>query len=67
MPDNRRLRAFTKVDLKAGETKKVSLQIPAEDLSFVETDGKYHLEEGSFTFMCGGQYLKADCTETRIR
>ena len=67
MPDNRRLRAFTKVDLKAGETKKVSLQIPAEDLSFVGTDGKYHLEEGSFTFMCGGQYLKADCTETRIR
>ncbi|MBO4469901.1 MAG: glycoside hydrolase family 3 C-terminal domain-containing protein [Bacteroidales bacterium] len=67
MPDNRRLRAFTKVDLKAGETKKVSLQIPAEDLSFVGTDGKYHLEEGSFTFMCGGQYLKADCIETRIR
>lgn len=67
MPDNRRLRAFTKVDLKAGETKKVSLQIPAEDLSFVGTDGKYHLEEGSFTFLCGGQYLKATCTETIVR
>ena len=67
MPDNRRLRAFTKVDLKAGETKKVSLQIPAEDLSFVGTDGKYHLEEGSFTFLCGGQYLKASCTKTSVR
>ena len=67
MPDNRRLRAFTKIELQPGETKTVSLQVPAEDLAFVGTDGKYHLEEGSFTFLCGGKYLQANCLQTTVK
>lgn len=64
MPDNRRLRAFTKIELNPGETKEVTLRFPADDLSFVLPDGSYTLEKGTFTFMTGGLYLKADCTET---
>ena len=67
MPDNRRLRAFEKIELKPGETRRVNLTIPADDLAFVGTDGLYHLEEGSFTFLCGGQYAKACCTKTSVR
>lgn len=64
MPDNRRLRAFTKIEINPGETKDVTFRFPADDLSFVLPDGSYILEEGAFTFMSGGLYLKADCIET---
>ena len=67
MPDNRRLRAFEKIELKPGETRRVNLTILADDLAFVGTDGLYHLEEGSFTFLCGGQYANACCTKTTVR
>mgnify|MGYP002624219239 FL=1 len=64
MPDNRRLRAFAKVELNPGETKEVTLSFPADDLSFVLPDGTYILEKGTFTFMAGGLYLDAYCKET---
>ncbi len=41
MPDNRRLRAFDKISLNPGETKTVTLTIPAQDLAFVGQDGKW--------------------------
>jgi len=66
MPDNRRLRAFRKIELQPGETKRVTLAIPAEELSFVGADGLRHLEEGGFTFLCGNQYVKANCTRTVV-
>ena len=61
MPDNRRLRAFTKISLEPGESRRVTLTVPARDLAFVGLDGKWHLEEGSFTVMVGGQFLKVQC------
>ena len=64
MPDNRRLRAFRKIGLEPGETRRVTLSVPADELSFVGFDGTWHLEEGDFTFMVGGQYQKARCTAT---
>ena len=63
MPDNRRLRAFTKVEIQPGETAHIVLEVPATDLAFVGRDGRWHLEEGSFTFLCGGKYVKASCSE----
>ena len=66
MPDNRRLRAFTKVELAPGQTQTVRLTVPARDLAFVGFDGAWRLEEGSFTFLCGGQYVKSVCTSTSV-
>ena len=63
MPDNRRLRAFTKVEIQPGETAHIVLEVPATDLAFVGRDSRWHLEEGSFTFLCGGHYVKASCSE----
>jgi beta-glucosidase len=63
-PENRRLRAFEKVDLKPGETKTVTLTIPASDLAFVGYDGKWVLEEGDFRIQVGNQTLPLHCTAT---
>jgi beta-glucosidase len=63
-PENRRLRAFQKVDLKPGETKTVTLTIPASDLAFVGYDGKWVLEEGDFRIQVGNQTLPLHCTAT---
>lgn len=52
-PDVKRLRAFDKIDLKPGESKNVSFNIPVNDLSFVGTDNKKHLEKGEFKIEVG--------------
>lgn len=65
-PDVKRLRAFDKVSLLPGETKTVTLTIPADDLAFVGYDYKWRLEEGEFTFICGNQHVNASCTTTRV-
>ena len=66
MPDNRRLRAFRKVEIQPGETVSVSLEVPATDLAFVGRDSRWHLEQGSFTFLCGGKYTKASCSSDSV-
>lgn len=65
-PDVLRVRGFDKVNLKPGESKKVSFSIPARDLAFVNYDGQWILEKGEFEFTIGGQKVKASCTETVI-
>lgn len=35
MPDNKRLRAFDKIELKPGETQNVKFKLKASDLAFV--------------------------------
>ncbi|MCR5077597.1 MAG: glycoside hydrolase family 3 C-terminal domain-containing protein [Prevotella sp.] len=64
-PDNRRLRAFDKIDLQPGETKTVSLTVPAKDLAFVGYDGKWILEEGDFRIQTGDQTLTVSCDQTK--
>ncbi len=64
VPDNRRLRNFTKLALSPGETKTVSLSVDASDLAFVGYDGKWILEAGEFRFQMGTQVVNAVCTET---
>lgn len=65
VPDNRRLRAFDKVELRPGETRKVTLTLKASDLAFVGYDGRWVLEKGDFVVRVGGQTLKLRCTETK--
>ena len=63
-PDNRRLRAFDKVELKPGETKTVTFRLPASDLAFVGADGHWVLEAGEFRLQAGNQTLMLTCNET---
>jgi beta-glucosidase len=66
IPDVKRLRGFEKVALEPGETKTVTIEIPADDLAFVGADGKWRLEEGDFRLSCGGLGVMARCTETKV-
>lgn len=56
-PENRRLRAFKKVELQPGETQTVTLSIKDSDLAFVNSDGQWVLEPGDFRMQCGNQVL----------
>ena len=66
IPDVKRLRAFTKIDLQPGESKTVPLTVPASELAFVGPDGKWRLEEGAFRMSCGGRSLNLRCSETKV-
>ena len=65
VPDNRRLRDFTKVELQPGETKTVTFRLPAKSLAFVGADGKWILEEGDFNLKVGNQTIGIECSETK--
>jgi len=65
VPDCRRLRAFEKIELKPGESRTVSVTIPASDLAFVGEDGRWILEQGDFVFTCGGLSAQSTCSATR--
>ena len=64
-PDNRRLRAFDKVELQPGETKTVTFRLPATDLAFVDDCGRWVLEAGDFRLQAGSQTLTITCNETK--
>ena len=66
VPDNRRLRDFTKVELSPGETKTVSFLLPAKNLAFVGGDGRWTLEEGEFILRIGRLTQTVHCTKTKI-
>ena len=65
-PENRRLRGFEKVELLPGETRTVSISIPASDLAFVGHDGKWRLEKGLFRMQMGTQTLPITCSDTKV-
>jgi beta-glucosidase len=54
-PNMQRLRAFKKIDLKAGETQTVSFTLTAADLAFVNAELKTVTEAGNFDLMIGKQ------------
>ena len=66
VPDNRRLRDFTKIALEPGETKTVTFQLPANSLAFVGADGRWTLEEGDFLLKVGRLTVPTTCRETKI-
>lgn len=56
-PDVKRLRAFDKIELKAGETKTVTFKITADDLGFINPEGKKVTEDGDFTLQIADQKI----------
>ena len=54
-PDFKRLRAYDKIDLKAGETKTVTFKITPKDIAFVNDLSKTVTEAGEFKVMIGDQ------------
>jgi beta-glucosidase len=48
------LKGFEKVDLKAGESRKVTFTITPDELKFYNNELKYDWEAGDFTIMIGG-------------
>ena len=65
VPDNKRLRDFTKIALEPGETKTVTFQLPAKSLAFVGADGRWTLEEGDFILKIGNQTVPIFCERTK--
>lgn len=65
-PDNRRLRAFQKVELEAGESKVVEFSLPVKDLAFVGADGRWRLEAGDFRLSVGSEYTYITCAQTKV-
>ena len=57
-PDVKRLRAFTKVELDARETKTVTLTVHPSDLAFVNEDMEWVLEPGQFRATVGNQRVE---------
>ncbi len=66
VPDNKRLRCFTKVSLEPGETKTVTFSLPAKDLAFVGADGRWTLEEGDFLLRVARLTAPTACTQTKV-
>ena len=66
VPDNKRLRDFTKIELQPGETKTVTFQLPAKNLAFVGADGRWTLEEGDFILKVANLAVGTACTQTKI-
>ena len=66
VPDNKRLRDFTKIALEPGEVKTVTFQLPAKNLAFVGADGKWTLEEGDFVLKVGNQTVPTACSQTKV-
>ncbi len=59
VPSLKRLRAFERVSIKAGESKTVTFEISKDDLSFIKEDQIAHTytrvtEDGEFKLMIGG-------------
>lgn len=54
-PSTKRLRNFTKISLKAGESKTVEFTLKPEELAFVNKDLQWVTEEGSFTIQIANQ------------
>ena len=48
------LKAFKRVNLKAGETKEVELAIDKKELELYQGDSQWLLEPGDFVIMAGG-------------
>ena len=66
VPDNKRLRDFTKIELQPGETKTVTFKLPAKNLAFVNADGNWTLEEGEFVLKISKLTQSIQCTKNKV-
>ena len=65
-PDFKRLRAYQKIDLKAGEMKTVSFKITPRNLAFVNDLSKTVTEPGEFKIMIGDQTANFNFISTMV-
>ncbi|MDE6097842.1 MAG: glycoside hydrolase family 3 C-terminal domain-containing protein, partial [Muribaculaceae bacterium] len=65
-PDVRRLRAFSKHELKPGEETTVEFKLPVRELAFVNPDGDWVVERGEFRLQAGTEscIIKVDSSKT---
>ncbi len=54
-PDTKRLRGFSKISLKPGETRTVTFKVNAKDLAFVNDQSKLVTETGEFKIQIADQ------------
>jgi beta-glucosidase len=47
------LKDFKRVSIKAGETAKISFELPASKLAFYDAEGNLMLQKGAFKVMVG--------------
>ncbi len=59
------LKGFVRVDLKAGEEKKVTISLAKADMGFYDNQGTYVLEDGLFRLYIGGNSRDCQCREVR--
>jgi beta-glucosidase len=65
-PDFKRLRAYDKIDLKAGESKNVTFKLTPKDLAFVNDVNKTVTEAGDFKIMIGDQSVGFKYTSNTV-
>ncbi|MBU2466007.1 MAG: glycoside hydrolase family 3 C-terminal domain-containing protein, partial [Bacteroidetes bacterium] len=63
----RELKAFKRVWLEAGDSKKVNFSLHPESLGFYKIDGSYGTEPGRFTIFVGGDSNAGLSTEFELR
>ena len=63
----KRLAAFKRVSLEAGEQQKCVIQLSPDDFSLITADGRTVVEPGDFRIMAGFSSREEDLTETIIR
>ncbi|MFP5470580.1 MAG: beta-glucosidase [Bacteroidia bacterium] len=56
-PSIKRLRAFKKIEIKGGQSKKVKLSIPISELAFVNRDNLWQVESGDFELSINSQKI----------
>lgn len=62
----RELKAFEKIALAPGESKRVTLRVPVENLGFHMDDGSYVIESGTIEAFVGGSSLAAPAGRAEI-
>lgn len=60
------LKGFRRIELEAGESAAVSLELKKQDMGFYDNQGKYVLEDGLFRLYVGGNSRDCLCAEIRL-
>ncbi|MFK7757994.1 MAG: beta-glucosidase [Flavobacteriales bacterium] len=59
-PSVKRLRGFQKVEIAAGAQETVTIEIPVENLSFVDKNNDWIIEKGTFTILVEGNQIEIE-------
>jgi hypothetical protein len=60
------LKDYKRVDLKAGETKKITFTLPVQKLAYYDESLNYLAEPGTFTIMAGSSSLDKDLLKSKV-